>query len=122
MYQRALVSVAKGTEAIAYIGAFGIVAFGNNGICLHSGKCQKRQRIAGNREKGIWDSGESHSSVICTHYTDCIALFLSLCLKTETQGKTDVVIISNNIHTQCSSKTVAVLRNFFAVVSLNTFI
>ena len=62
MYQRALVSVAKGTEAIAYIGAFGIVAFGNNGICLHSGKCQKRQRIAGNREKGIWDSGESHSS------------------------------------------------------------
>ena len=62
MYQRALVSVAKGTEAIAYIGAFGIVAFGNNGICLHSGKCQKRQRIAGNREKGIWDSGESHSA------------------------------------------------------------
>ena len=60
--------------------------------------------------------------VICTHYTACIALFLSLCLKTETQGKTDVVIISNNIHTQCSSKTVAVLRNFFAVVSLNTFI
>ena len=64
MYQRALVSMAKGTEAIAYIGAFGIVAFGNNGICLHSGKCQKRQRIAGNREKGIWDSGESHSSVL----------------------------------------------------------
>ena len=64
MYQRALVSVAKGTEAIAYIGAFGIVAFGNNGICLHSGKCQKRQRIAGNREKGIWDSGESHSSAL----------------------------------------------------------
>ena len=63
MYQRALVSMAKGTEAIAYIGAFGIVAFGNNGICLHSGKCQKRQRIAGNREKGIWDSGESHSSI-----------------------------------------------------------
>ena len=62
MYQRALVSVAKGTEAIAYIGAFGIVAFGNNGIYLNSGKCQKRQRIAGNREKGIWDSGESHSS------------------------------------------------------------
>ena len=63
MYQRALVSMAKGTEAIAYIGAFGIVAFGNNCICLHSGKCQKRQRIAGNREKGIWDSGESHSSL-----------------------------------------------------------
>ena len=43
--------------------AFSIVAFGNDGICLHSGKCQKRHRIAGNREKGTWDSGESHSSL-----------------------------------------------------------
>ena len=62
--------MAKGTEAIAYIGAFGIVAFGNNGICLHSGKCQKRQRIAGNREKGIWDSGESHSSRVPAQIED----------------------------------------------------